>query len=252
MTPFHSVQKALPEDNNPPITIRHKLALQDSQTPPKHAVLHLVNDTVAFRRQVLRLVIDEADAQTAVDNLGARGFHDFVRFNSAATAPIAGGGPSRLTAARVGGSPVRSFAPSGAIRTSPTPAGEVRREMMAASSLSEQDARLILARRTAEAIEGGTLARLTPARRQGLERLATRLGLRAFDTSLVIAIAQDAARSGEAVHSNAVQGRLGLVGPPTPATAREPRAHWGWALLAASLIGAAIAAALADWILGAR
>jgi hypothetical protein len=196
--------------------------------------LYLVNDTVVLQRQALRLVINPDDAIPAP----AR---------PATPAPIANSGPRRLSAARVGPSPVPGFHHPATQRTAPTHVGEVRREMLAASCLSPEDARLIVARRAAEAIEGGSLARLSPMRRRGLERLATKLGLRAFDTSLVIAIAQDAARSGERVDAPGVRGRLGLVGAardPAPSIASPTT----WCVLVAALLAAALVAALGNWI----
>ena len=120
--------------------------------------------------------------------------------------------------------------------------------MMSAAALPAEDARLILARRTAEQLEGGRLARLSPMRRRGLERLSTRLGLREFDASLVIAIAQDAARNGERVESNAVGGRLQMVREPTsPARGGA----WAWRLASATALAAVMLLGLVRWVGGA-
>lgn len=75
-----------------------------------------------------------------------------------------------------------------------TPAREVERENQHAATLSPDDARWILARRTAEAIEGGRAAILRPEVRVRLLAIGQRLGLRPFDANLVIAIVQDEAR----------------------------------------------------------
>lgn len=119
--------------------------------------------------------------------------------------------------------------------------------MLAASCMDPLDARLTLARRASEMLEGGRAARLSPEKRERLERLASRLGLRAFDTSLVIAIAQDAARTGTPVHAAEVQGRLGLVG--APAARDETPARW----TVATAVGLALVmvCAAVRWVTGA-
>lgn len=243
LTPF--------SDNQTPNTRRNVVSDPESSSSSAcapRAALHLVNETVAFRRQVLRLVIDDPASSSPVDQSSAESRRVFVAPRPDDATPITGNTSSRLVAARVGVSPVPGFVlPTP--RSAPTPTGAVRREMMAASCLSEQDARMILARRTAEAIEGGTVARLAPVRRQGLERLATCLGLRAFDASLVIAIAQDAARTGEAVDSPSVNGRLSLVGAAATPQAPSRNLPWGRMMAAAALIGAALGAALVQWVL---
>lgn len=58
------------------------------------------------------------------------------------------------------------------------------------------DPRWVLAARAASTLEGGRAAILTPENRRRLMDLAARMGLRPFDASLVIAIVQDAARTG--------------------------------------------------------
>jgi hypothetical protein len=118
--------------------------------------------------------------------------------------------------------------------------------MLQAATLGPDDARLILARRASEMLEGGRVARLSPAGRQVLDRLATRLGVRAFDASLVIAIAQDAARNGESVESRSVGGRLAM----TRGAAREARREWLWPSMAAAGLAVAIFTFLIRWIGG--
>jgi hypothetical protein len=118
--------------------------------------------------------------------------------------------------------------------------------MLTASGLAPTDARVVLARRASELLEGGRAARLAPERRQGLERLATRLGLRAFDASLVIAIAQDAARTGTHAGSSDVEGRLGLVGAPAERAAFPGR----WTVVAAAGLALVMVCAAVQWVTG--
>ncbi|MFG0252816.1 MAG: hypothetical protein ACF8NJ_08090 [Phycisphaerales bacterium JB038] len=72
----------------------------------------------------------------------------------------------------------------------------IARENQAAArtELDPADPRWVLAVRVAQALEG---AQLRPERREKLLKLATHLGLRAFDANLVIALVQDRARRGE-------------------------------------------------------
>lgn len=80
--------------------------------------------------------------------------------------------------------------------------------------LTADDARRILALRTAEALDGGRAAVLRPESRRRLLQLAHMLGVRAFDANLVIAIVQDGARRGETPSPNAAASdhRLSIVG----------------------------------------
>jgi hypothetical protein len=117
--------------------------------------------------------------------------------------------------------------------------------MMAASGMTTDDARLVLGRRTTELLEGGRVARLAPERRASLERLAVKLGLRAFDTSLVIAIAQDAARAGETLEE--ASGRLALVRAPGAAGAASTVV---WHLAAAAALASVGVAVLVRWVTG--
>jgi hypothetical protein len=73
------------------------------------------------------------------------------------------------------------------------------------------DARWILARHAAGQMQGDRAAMLSPERRRELVDLGTRLGLRSFDSNLVLAIVQDAAREGEAMVGPEAQSRLTLV-----------------------------------------
>jgi len=76
-------------------------------------------------------------------------------------------------------------------------ARQVQRANRASAQLGEDDVRRIFAARVAESIEGGRAALLPLEKRMRLLETARRLGIRPFDASLVIAIAQDAARRGE-------------------------------------------------------
>jgi len=68
----------------------------------------------------------------------------------------------------------------------------------------------VLAEQAAASIEGGRAAVLPPERRARLLAAGARLGLRPFDSHLVIAIVQDGARSGERVGEGTGR-RLGLL-----------------------------------------
>ncbi|RMD60790.1 MAG: hypothetical protein D6824_08935 [Planctomycetota bacterium] len=76
-------------------------------------------------------------------------------------------------------------------------ARRVQQANRASAQLGEEDVRRIFAARVAESIEGGRAALLPLEKRMRLLETARRLGIRPFDASLVIAIAQDAARRGE-------------------------------------------------------
>ncbi len=141
-------------------------------------------------------------------------------------------------------------------RTARSARAEVTRENRLASldrSLDAADPRWVLAVRTAAAIEGGRAAFLPPDRRRNLNRLATRLGLRPFDASLVIAIVQDAARSAE---DPSVASRLGPEVAARLQLVRTPEADTGRGfgaperILAAAAIAALIVYAVIGWILG--
>ena len=126
----------------------------------------------------------------------------------------------------------------------------IARENRAAALLDPHDARLIVARRAAEVLEGGRAAILRPDRRRRLVRLATDLGLRPFDANLVIAIAQDAAREGRSPTGADAASRLGLVRLPDgtarpPRSSADPAAATDRAWLGRALLQASTAAVLA-------
>lgn len=111
-------------------------------------------------------------------------------------------------------------------------------EMRSAAALPEADARAIFAQGVERNLEGGRAAILRPENRRRLLTHAAELGLRTFDASLIIAIAQDAARRSRAPRSDP---RLRLVHPPE----RAPSSRGPWvAMIAALTLGGAILAAL--------
>lgn len=124
-------------------------------------------------------------------------------------------------------------------------AGDARSRVASANvesaSLSASDVRAAFAIEVAGSLEGGRAALLRPEVRRRLIASGVDMGLREFDSNLVIAIVQDAARAGERVDD----GRLAMVG-----TARRPERVWraaailGWTLALALVI----ATVLASWV----
>ncbi len=157
---------------------------------------------------------------------------------------------ARLVAAKVGfpaPGELRPFAPSRAQAatalvpaTRPTlrlvrePAEAVAQENRLAASIPALDARWAFAVRVADTLEGGRLAMLRPERRRRLVTQARRAGLRDFDTNLVIAIVQDAARCGEPMDADGVTRRIALVRPPEDAMTADHAHEPGRASSAAS------------------
>jgi len=107
--------------------------------------------------------------------------------------------------------------PASRPRHTPAHSEPIESENAAAASLDAADARWVLAVRTTMALEGGQAAILRPDARRTLVAMAMKMGLRTFDAALVIAIAQDAARMGEAL-SGPAQSRLSLVRPAASAS----------------------------------
>ena len=135
-------------------------------------------------------------------------------------------------------------------RTAPKPSREMLRAIAsenaaagrAAQRLDATDARWVLAIRVAEAIEGGRAAILTPERRHRINRLAIKMGLREFDASLVMAIVQDAARTGELERSGlgeAVEQRLAMVRDPAGGSEVGSAIPW-WAVIATIALAAVL------------
>ncbi|MBC7833898.1 MAG: hypothetical protein H7Y88_02210 [Phycisphaerales bacterium] len=125
----------------------------------------------------------------------------------------------------------------------------VERENSASAGLSVHDLRSIFAARVGEQLQGGRAAILTPDRRETLRAIATRLGIRPFDASLVIAIVQDGARSGEGVLTPAVQGRVRMVGSGRPAgNGLSTLGHVVRSIVTAAALAALMLWAMTAWI----
>lgn len=131
-----------------------------------------------------------------------------------------------------------------------TPAQAVRSgvsENRAAPQILATDPRWVLAVRAASQIQGGRAAVLTPDRRCGLLALASRMGLRPFDASLVIAVVQDAARAGDPLLGPETEHRLAII--PVPSAASSPAGPSVVTLLAASVLaGVGVFAGLLAWV----
>lgn len=121
---------------------------------------------------------------------------------------------------------------------------QVRAANLDAARLDALDARWVLAVRTTMSLQGGRAAILRPDDRRSLVTQATRMGLRPFDAALVIAIAQDAARSGEAL-SGSPQDRLAMVRPPASTDSITP----GMLLFYAFGIGVVLFVVVKWWLL---
>lgn len=133
--------------------------------------------------------------------------------------------------------------PSGVVRRAEAPA-PAPRAAVSSGTLAPTDPRWVYAVRVAYTLQGGRAAVLRPSDRRHLRQLAGYLGLRPFDANLIIAIVQDAARSGDVSGARVrlgkdVADRLELI--RTPLRAPAPVAESPWRLL---LIAAALAAVL--------
>ncbi|MEM6391791.1 MAG: hypothetical protein AAF797_03375 [Planctomycetota bacterium] len=104
------------------------------------------------------------------------------------------------------------------------------------TGLTATDPRWVLAMRAGEALQGSVL---TPDRRQGLMRLASVMGLTAFDASLILAIVQDQARRGHRPEHCAAAGadQLMMIPAPTGSSIGKARRLWTIAGLTVCLIG---------------
>jgi len=113
---------------------------------------------------------------------------------------------------------------------------EVTRENRIAASqpaLEPADPRWVLAAKTYAHLQGATL---TPERRERLLGIAKKLGLRAFDANLVIAVVQDHARRGERP-ADAIPALRMIDGRPARSAAAM-RLRWIAALLCAVAVNA--------------
>lgn len=112
------------------------------------------------------------------------------------------------------------------------------------AAADEPDPRWVLAVAAARMLEGGRAAILPNESRERVQRLASSLGLRAFDAALVIAIVQDAARRGEPM-GGMVAERLRMV----PAGPAKSKANPATAWVASVATAAAIFIAMVGWLL---
>ncbi len=113
----------------------------------------------------------------------------------------------------------------------------------ASASLAALDPRWVLAVQVTRSLQGGRAAVVTPEERKRLMMVGNRMGLRSFDTNLVIAIVQDGARAGEDPLGTAAVGRLRLVGRESELSDAKPGPGWGLVaamVIAAGLFGAAV------------
>jgi len=113
----------------------------------------------------------------------------------------------------------------------------------ASAGLDPADARWVFAVRVSQTLEGGRAAILRPQRRRALLTQARSMGLRDFDASLVIAIVQDGARTGDGALGPSVEQRVALV------RRSEPKAiDWRPAVVAGLAFGIALLALLISWV----
>jgi hypothetical protein len=105
----------------------------------------------------------------------------------------------------------------------------IARENTSAAMLAPDDARWMFAQEVASRLEGGRAALLRPADRRELVEVAGKLGVRAFDANLVIALVQDAARRGEDVvlQPDAAVPSQASPGQPKSAARGTPGRHAG-------------------------
>jgi hypothetical protein len=108
------------------------------------------------------------------------------------------------------------------------------------AGLGDLDARWIVALRAGALLEGGRAAIMTPASRRYVIDLARDMGLGAFDANLIIAIAQESARRGEALTTPAARQRVSMVAPARHA----PGPEGAWVVYAVGLVCAAVALGL--------
>lgn len=120
-------------------------------------------------------------------------------------------------------------------------------------ALDQDDPRWLLARATLGRLQGGQAGILAPADRRGLAVLGSRLGLRPFDTNLVIAIVQDHARCGPDSSPADFLARLRLIPNPAAGVGRPDTAADIWSVLAwlgcTGLLAVGIAAMIRWWLL---
>lgn len=109
------------------------------------------------------------------------------------------------------------------------------------ASLSALDPRWALAVRANSLLQGGRAAILPPESRRLLVSLGSDLRLRTFDSNLIIAIVQDAARAGRDPLGPEAKSRLTMIPPPAEAASSSS--------VGTRLIGAVLMAGLLVWFL---
>ena len=110
------------------------------------------------------------------------------------------------------------------------------RETARDKTFDPTDARWQLATETQRALQGAVLAFED---RRRLLAMANRLGIRAFDANLILALVQDRARRGEPIEAAAET--IGMI-PVRAAEKRDWTPVWGMALLLAMAIDALLVA----------
>lgn len=129
-----------------------------------------------------------------------------LRLSGDAVLPTGNTMPRRNTA----GVPARAHAPFAAAQPTPRP-----------PDLTTADPRWVFAVRAASALTPASGGILPPERRQRLTKDAAALGLRPFDAALIIAIVQDAARTGRDPLGGHTADQLALI-RPAPARRTAP------------------------------
>lgn len=135
-------------------------------------------------------------------------------------------------------------------RTERTARADVARENLLASTLAPGDARWLMAVRVASLLEGGRAAFLSQERRRALMVEGARVGLRPFDTSLIIAIVQDNARHGRTALGEECRSMLTLVGQTHGRQVGLEPGRMVSAILAGLVLGVVWAYLLIAWVLG--
>lgn len=124
----------------------------------------------------------------------------------------------------------------------------VERENRSAAGLTPVDARALLGEATAAALDGGRAAILSPERRRRLVAMGERLGVRAFDANLVIAVVQDRVRRGESWRD--WLGGAGTATEIISASDHSMRDKVMSRLLLIAVLASTLSGAMVAWTLG--